>query len=127
MANLAFKEIKTDDLPWYYRAILKIPGGDYLANVSSGIFWAIAVPIFFLLYSFLNLSLLIAFSFPLNILLAAIIPTMTLIVFVRMSLFRFLLWWNESVVRTSLEWNVDKGVQEYLAMMKKKEEHNIHT
>ncbi len=125
MAEVAFKEIKTDDLPWYYRLILKIPGGDYLANVSSGIFWAVAVPIFFLLYVFINITLLIAFSFPLNILLAAVIPTMTLIIFIRMSLFRFLIWWNESVVRTGLEWNVDKGIEEYLAIMRKKEEQNI--
>lgn len=126
MDSLVFKEIKTDDLPWYYRAILKIPGGDYLANVSSGIFWAVVVPIFFFLYAFLNLTMLIAFPFPVNILLAGIFPTMVLIIFIRMSLFRFLLWWNESVVKTNLEWNVDKGVKEYLAIIRKKEEQNAH-
>jgi hypothetical protein len=127
MANLEFRAIETADLPWYYRVLLKIPGGDFLANVSSGIFWAIVVPIFLLLYAFINLTLLVAFSFPLNILLAAIIPTTLLLIFVRMSLFRFLLWWNESVVKTSLEWNVEKRLEEYLAMMKKKEEQNLPT
>jgi len=116
-------EVKTIDkgkLPWYYRLILKIPGADFVENASSGIFWAIIVPIFLILEFFLNISLLVFFPFPMNIALALIVPAVILVVFLRVSLERFINYWN-SAVDGSFEWNVDKSMVEYLELLKKKE------
>ncbi len=121
MSDQLDKKIEIDDLPWYYKAIMKIPSANILVDVSSGIFWGLFVPAFFTLYGFLNLFLLLSFSFPVNAILAAMIPTVTLIMFVRISLERFIIWWNTTVAKSGFEWNVDKSVEEYLAKIKKSE------
>ncbi|MGB9756376.1 MAG: hypothetical protein ACPLVJ_01150 [Candidatus Bathyarchaeales archaeon] len=70
----------------------------------------------------MNLFLLLLFPFPINIVLTSIIPVAILIIFIRISLERFLNWWNLNVGEGSLEWNVEKSVQEYLAILKEKEQ-----
>jgi hypothetical protein len=78
------------------------------------------VPIFLILESFLNISLLVFFPFQINIVLVLITPVGVLLVFLRVSLERFINWWN-SAVDDSFEWNVDKSMPEYLELLKKKE------
>ena len=107
--------------PFFYRLILKDPTSNFLESSSSGVFWDIVVPIFLVLEFFLNLFLLVVFPFPINIVLTSIIPVAVLIIFIRISLERFINWWNLNVGENSFKWDVEKTVQEYLAMLKKKE------
>ncbi|MDI6806116.1 MAG: hypothetical protein QMD20_05595 [Candidatus Bathyarchaeia archaeon] len=122
MSEEKLKKIDKNKLPFFYRLILKIPGANYIESVSSGIFWALIVPIFLVLEFFLNLFLLLLFPFPINIALASITPVAILIIFVRISLERFINWWNLNVGESSFEWNIKETMQEYLAMLKEKEQ-----
>ncbi|MEM3759938.1 MAG: hypothetical protein QXZ02_02355 [Candidatus Bathyarchaeia archaeon] len=121
MGEEKLRKINKSELPFFYRLILKIHGANYIESVSSGIFWAIVVPIFLFLEFFLNLFLLLLFPFPINIALASIIPVAVLIIFIRISLERFINWWNLNVRESSFEWNIKETLQEYLAMLKEKE------
>jgi hypothetical protein len=122
MSEEKLKKIDKNKLPFFYRLILKVPGANLIGSSSSGIFWAIVVPIFLVLEFFLNLFLLLYFPFPINIVLTSIIPVAILIVFVRISLERFINWWNLNVGESSFKWNVEETMQEYLAILNKKEE-----
>jgi hypothetical protein len=55
-----------------------------------------------------------------NIVLELIIQVAVLLVFLRVSLERFINWWN-SAVDDSFEWNIYKSMPEYLELLKKKE------
>jgi hypothetical protein len=122
MSEQESKKIDRDKLPLIYRLILKVPGAEFLENCSSGVFWAIVVPVFLTLETFLNIFILVYFRFPLNIFLASIIPTTIFLIFVRISLQRFINWWNSEVASKGFKWNIEETMQEYLAMLKKKEE-----
>jgi len=121
MSEQKSEKIDKSRLPFFYRLILKVPGANFLESSSSGVFWGIVVPIFLVLEFSLNLFLLLFFPFPINIILTSIIPVAVLIIFVRISLERFINWWNLNVGESSFKWNVEKAMQEYLAMLKKKE------
>lgn len=122
MSEQEFKKIDRDKLPLIYRLILKVPGAEFLENCSSGIFWAIVMPVFLMIEFFLNMFILVYFRFPLNIILASIIPTTIFLIFVRISLQRFINWWNSEVASQGFKWNLEEKIQEYLAMLKNKEE-----
>lgn len=115
------RPIDKNKLPWYYRLILKIPGSEFVESTSSGIFWGLIVPIFLVLEFALNITLLLFFSFPTNIALVIVIPAAILLVFLRVSMERFINWWN-STVDNSFEWNIEKTMPEYLDLLKKREE-----
>ncbi|MGQ9507622.1 MAG: hypothetical protein ACUVTB_07215 [Candidatus Bathycorpusculaceae bacterium] len=51
----------------------------------------------------------------------SIIPVAVLIIFIRISLERFINWWNLNIGESSFKWNVEKTLQEYLALLKEKE------
>lgn len=119
MSKEELKKIDSKKLPYFHRLLLKIPGANLLANSSSGVFWAIVVPIFMSLEFFLSLFLLIAFSFPTNVVLAAIVPSFVLVAFLRISLERFINWWN-ATIDPSLEWNAEKKVQDYIDLIRRK-------
>jgi len=122
MSEQELKKIDKSKLPFFYRLILKVPGANLIESASSGIFWAVIVPIFIVLEFFLNLFLLLYFPFPINIVLTSIIPVAILIVFIRISLERFINWWNLNIGESSFKWNVEETMQEYLTMLNKKEE-----
>lgn len=117
------KEFSMDKLPWFYKLILKIPGTDFLES-AGGIFWGIIVPIFMSLDVYLTLFLLVFFPFPINVVLIATIPITILLIFIKIILERFINWWNSVFGKSRFEWNVEKAVQEYLSLLKKKEEKN---
>ncbi|MEM0006926.1 MAG: hypothetical protein QXR89_01485 [Candidatus Bathyarchaeia archaeon] len=85
------RRIEEKDLPWFYRLILKIPGTDFLEG-AGGIFWGILVPTFLMGEFLLSLYFIATFRFPLNILLVLVIPTATFMLFVKISLKRFVNW-----------------------------------
>jgi hypothetical protein len=119
MSEDKVKPIDKGRLPWYCRLILKIPGADFVESASSGIYWGISADLPYTRV-FLNISLLVFFPFQINIVLVLITPVGVLLVFLRVSLERFINWWN-SAVDDSFEWNVDKSMPEYLELLKKKE------
>jgi hypothetical protein len=86
MSDGKVRKLNRDELPWFYRLILKIPAADLLENISSGLFWAVVVPVFMVLEPLLALLLLLYFPFPMNIGMALIIPAMILLMFLRISL-----------------------------------------
>ncbi len=116
------EEIRRKNVPWFYRLVLKVPGKKFLES-SSGIFWAIVVPIFMTGEFFLTMLLLVYFPFPLNVMFAATIPTFLFAVFIKIQLERFITWWN-SVFGKPREWNIGKTLDEYVALLdKKKDKH----
>lgn len=119
MAEDEPKEIREKDLPWFYRLILKIPGTEFLEN-AGGVFWAILMPVFLMMEFFLSIFLLVAFPFPINIVLVSIIPTITLALFVKISLKRFINWWNANFGESRFEWNVEKTLDEYISILERR-------
>lgn len=115
------KKVNKDKLSRFYRLILKIPAADFLES-SGGIFWGIIMPLFVTVEFFLSLFLLLYFPFPTNIILAAMIPITLLMIFLRISLERFLNWWDSTFGESRFEWNVEKSMEEYISLLKKKEE-----
>jgi len=122
MNESGLKKVDRHKLPWFYKLILKIPGTDFLES-SGGIFWGIIVPLFLVLEFYLNVFLLAFFPFPINIVLVGIIPITVLILFIKISLKRFLNWWDLAFGESGFEWNEER-LQEYIALLKKKEEKN---
>ena len=114
------RTIDRNQLPLFYRIILKIPGANLIES-ASGAFWAICVPIFIFLDTLANLWLLMAFNFPTNIILMAIVPTIALILFIRIDFERFINFWNLNFLKSS-EWNIERAVQEYADLTRKKED-----
>jgi hypothetical protein len=126
MSQEGAKRIDKESLPWYYRAILKIPLPEFsfLQGSWGGLLWVVSVLVFLILESYLDLFLLVFFSFPINIILAAVIPSSVFIIFIRINLGRFIAWWNSVCAEFGFKWNIEKSMQEYLAAIKEKEEDN---
>ncbi len=112
------KEITVKELPWFYKLVLKIPGTYYIES-AGGLFWGILVPTFLILEFFLSLFLLVYFTFPTNVILILVIPLSTFAMFVKITLKRFINWWNANFGKSGLEWNIDKTLQEYVDLFKR--------
>ncbi|MEM1551159.1 MAG: hypothetical protein QXH03_00625 [Candidatus Bathyarchaeia archaeon] len=115
------RRIEEKDLPWFYRLILKIPGTDFLEG-AGGIFWGILVPIFLMGEFLLSLYFIVTFRFPLNILLVLIIPTATFILFVKISLKRFINWWNATFGEPGFKWDIERSMKEYLDLLRRRKQ-----
>ena len=115
----ALRRIEAKDLPWFYRLILKVPGTDLLES-AGGIFWGFLVPIFLIGEFFLSLYLLLSFSFPVNVILTSTIPALSLALFVKISLKRFINWWNATFEEPGFKWDVEKAVEEYVNLLKRR-------
>lgn len=121
MEKQELKQLNKDSLPWFYRLLLRIPMANMFEGASSGIFWAIIVPCFLVVEFFLSMFLLLYFVFPINIIIAGIVPATIFLIFVRISLERFINWWNASI-DTGFKWNVERMAQEYIDSLKPKKE-----
>lgn len=121
MSDEELQKIEKTKLPWFYRLILKIPGANFLEGTSSGVFWILVVPVFLASEFFTSLLLLIFLPFPINLVLASLLPAVVLLVFIRINLERFINWWNGNFGKP-FEWNMEKTLHEYLASLKKKNE-----
>lgn len=115
------EKIDEKKLPLIYRLFLKLPKPtlDFLPDFSHGIFWAVIAPLFIALEFFLSLFLLMGLPFPTNILSVSIIPTIIFIIFLRITLERFINWWNATIAHQGFEWNVEKLAKEYSDLLKK--------
>lgn len=123
MEREKFEKIDREKLPLFYRLLLKvpIPSISTLIDIPSGIFWAIIFPIFLFLDFFLNIYFLIGFSFPINIFLVCVVPVAILAIFVRVTIDRFINWWNSAVVGGYTQRELKKVLQEYLALRENKD------
>ena len=121
MEKQELRQLNRDSLPWFYRLLLRIPMANMFEGASSGIFWAIIVPCFLAVEFILSIFLLVYFVFPINIIIAGIVPATIFLIFVRISLERFINWWNASI-DTSFKWNVERMAQEYIDSLKPKKE-----
>jgi hypothetical protein len=108
-------------LPIFYRLILKLPKPtlERFPQEFQGIFWAIIIPVFLACEFFLGFFLLISFSFPLNLVLTMIIPTIFFIVFVRVRLELDINFLDLIMGKRSYEWNVENAVNEYIDLLQK--------
>jgi len=113
------RRIEAKDLPWFYRLILKVPGTSFLES-AGGIFWGVLIPIFLMGEFFLSLYLLLSFSFPVNVILTSVIPAVSFALFVKISLKRFINWWNATFGEPGFKWDVEKAVEEYVNLLKRK-------
>jgi hypothetical protein len=113
------EKIDRNKLPLFYRFILKIPlpAINMSLNVPNGIFWAIILPIFVFLDFFVNIYFLIAFSFPVNIILFCVVPVAILVVFIRVTVDRFINLWN-SMLGGYAQRETEEILKEYLALRK---------
>jgi cellulose synthase/poly-beta-1,6-N-acetylglucosamine synthase-like glycosyltransferase len=121
MSDNLEKKIDRNELPWYYKLVLKIPGADFLEK-TGGIFWGVIVPAFLILGFFLGFFLLISYPFPTNILLAFTIPISVFAIFIKITLNRFINSWNAIFGDADFVWNVDETLQEYVDLLRKQEE-----
>ena len=60
-----------------------------------------------------------AFPFPVNAALIAVVPAVTFLVFLKIGLERFINFWNLNFVRSHLEWDVTEKAKEYVNLLKK--------
>jgi len=118
--NQKLKRIEEKDLPILYRFLIKIPLKSL--GSSSGIFWALVCPILVFLNFFFDFFILVYFSFPINIILALVVPAVVFILFVRVILERFISWWNNFVVGGYVERDVEKVLDEYITLIGRNEE-----
>ncbi len=112
-------------LPWIHRLILKLPKINLPTSGDlQGIYWTIVIPVFFTCEFFLSLFLLIAFPFPINLVVTGIIPVAVFVVFVKVQLERFMNWWNLNFRSEPMEWNVEKASDEYIKLLQKQRSRN---
>jgi hypothetical protein len=90
-----------------------------MAIGTSGLFWAVVVPLLVFLNTLLTFFILMYFQFPVNILLVIGIPVPLTIAFIKVNLERTINFWNLLVRRTGFEWNVHKRTEEYITLLEK--------
>ena len=121
--QILLSTVDASKLPILYRLVLKIP---FITRIegASGVFWGLIVPVLAFFNIMLTWFMLMAFPFPINIILVGIVPTSIFIVSIRLSLERFINFWNYRVARSHLTWDIEASVREYLTLLKKKEAEN---
>lgn len=107
-----------DELPWFYRFVLKIPFvraatvfGEY-----EGVYWAIVLPLLLAVEFVVSFYLLLCFPFPVNIIATGIIPTFILVIFVRVQLERFLNLVS-TMTQTVKKWDVAEAIEDYVRLL----------
>lgn len=103
--NLRFPYFVVRKLPWF-----------------EGIFWALLVPVFLVVYFFftfwfyLALSLLV--GFPFNVIIWLLIPSVLFIMFLRIQFERIILFWR-SLRSQSNDWDIPKLTEEFSLLIEK--------
>lgn len=106
---------------WLLRLLMKLPDPSFPDFILKrlpgieGIYWAVIVPIFFIIYFFFSIWLVSFLSFnvtfPFNVLFGLSIPAIFLVIFIRVQLERAIAFWR-SLKGSEKEWNVSKIVEE---------------
>jgi len=110
------------------RILLKLPNPSFPFLVLKrfpefeGIFWALIVPLVFMIYIVSNLwffpFLTYHVGFPLNIIIGFIAPAALFVVFLRIQIERTILWWR-NIHEPTKEWNLSKTVEELIRLLEK--------
>ena len=113
---------------WLLKLFLKLPNPRLPFFLTrrlpeiEGLYWAVIVPIFFVLLFYLIVYLVpflsLHFAFPLNIIIEFLILLPLPIMFLRIQAERTLLLWK-TYRSTSTEWNVTKVVEELFELRRK--------
>ncbi|UCB61056.1 MAG: hypothetical protein JSW72_03090 [Candidatus Bathyarchaeota archaeon] len=117
------KKIDKSELPLFYRLILRIPlpSLDSLPDAFQGFFWVIVAPVSVVTAFFLSALLLTTLPSPFNVAAVALVPSIFVLVFVRLSLERFIRGWDALIDTSTTEKDVEKLMNEYLEMLKDQE------
>jgi len=121
-----------EQLPWRYRLFLKLfmkfPNLRFPYFVVKklpwveGIFWALLIPIFLVVYFFFTFWLYVTLSllvgFPLNVIIWLSIPSVFFIVFLRIQFERIIPFWR-SLGSQPKDWDVPKFAEEFLLLIEK--------
>lgn len=90
----------------------------------EGVFWALVVPCFLILYFFFNIWLFtfmtLRFSFPLNYVFGVLIPAIIFVFFLRIQLERTILWWK-TIHEEPREWQTSKKVEELIELLNRQQ------
>lgn len=119
MTEEELRKIEEEDLPFFYRLILKIPIIS-LNSSAAGLFWAIICPIFIILSFFFDFIILLSFPFPINCIIAAVVPAIIFVLFLKVMLTRLINWWNNFVVSGYTQRKIDEVIDEYMALVNKR-------
>jgi hypothetical protein len=113
---------------WVLRLLLKLPEPGFPDFVLrrlpgiEGIYWAMIVPIFLIIYFFVSIWLVSFLSFhvmfPFNILFGLSMPAIFLVIFIRVQLERAIALWR-SAKGSEKEWNVSKVVGELVELTRR--------
>lgn len=86
----------------------------------EGIFWALVVPlslsVFFWVYLWFIPFLSLHFSFPMNVIIGLLVPTIPFVLFLRIELDRIILWWR-SIHHEPREWQIAMRVEEFVELL----------
>lgn len=121
-------------IPARYRLLVKImlkfpnPSLPFLVlkhlPAFEGIFWAILMPLFLAFlgttYFWFIPFLSVHFPFPLNLIIAFLIPASIFVFFLRIQLERTILWWR-SIHEEPREWQTSKRVEEFIEILNKQQ------
>jgi len=90
----------------------------------EGIIYGLVMPIFVFLFGAIVLWLFpaatLAFGFPLNVIIVLLLPTIVLVIFIRIQLERTINWWR-SVFGSNIEWDSSKSISELIELLKKQQ------
>jgi hypothetical protein len=122
--NENLEEIDESKLPFFYRTILKIPlpSLNSLSDTFQGLFWAIIAPVSLVAVFFASLLLLTCLPSPFNIIAVIAVPSVFILVFLRVSIERFIRGWNALIGVSTKERAVEKLLNEYLEILKEQEQ-----
>ena len=111
-----------EQLGLIYRLILRLPklSLESLPPVLQGTFWVIILPLVLIGQCYLNFYLLLAFRFPLNVLVVGGVVSIFLVAFYRVMLDRALNSLRMLFYPARLDKDAEQLVQEYIHLLKKK-------
>lgn len=105
-------------LPLTYRVLLKLPVPrvpEFFYNLP----WIIIVRLSIFFYVFVAMTLLLAFPFPANIILAVSGPAIITVFLARIQMGREINFMNGRVAQEGYEWDIDKTLKEYFDLMER--------
>jgi len=119
---MSAKEIDQENLPWYYRLVLRLPrlSMEGFSEVFQGIFWVLFLPLLIVCSFFLDLFLFLFLPGPVNFIAVSAITLVVFIIFVKTQLEKFINAWNAMIKKGPAEWNIDKTLQGYIELLQQK-------
>ncbi|MEM2703276.1 MAG: hypothetical protein QXR45_08955 [Candidatus Bathyarchaeia archaeon] len=116
---------ENENMPLFYRVILKIPKLD-LETISKserfhGVFWAAILPSFILGDIFLNMLFLVILNFPFNVLSVIVVNTIFILLILRILIERALRT-EKALLSQGFDWNFEKSFRDYISLIQKEDE-----